>query len=234
MEILERTRHDLAARRPDFRRLEREALAAPSRADFAAALRRERVALIAEVKRRSPSGGEFAPGLDPGERAAAYVEGGAAAVSVLTDGPFFGGSLDDLRAVATRVDLPLLRKDFILEESQVLEARGAGASAVLLLVRALPLPRLRALGRLARDLGLAALVEAHTRGEVETALEGDARIVGINSRDLETFTIDVDRAWPLLALVPADRIAVAESGLEGEADVARAAASGADAVLVGT
>lgn len=233
-EILGRTRLELAARRPDFRRLEREALAAPTRADFAAALGGERVALIAEVKRRSPSQGAIAPALDPGELAAAYAEGGAAAVSVLTDGPFFGGSLDDLGAVAARVELPLLRKDFILEESQVFEARAAGASAVLLLVRALPLPRLRALGGLARDLGLAALVEAHTRGEVETALEGDARIVGINSRDLDTFAIDVELAWPLLSLVPADRFAVAESGLEGEEDVARAAESGADAVLVGT
>jgi indole-3-glycerol phosphate synthase len=192
------------------------------------------VALVAEVKRRSPSRGLIAPGLDPVAQAAAYERGGAAAISVLTDGPHFGGSLEDLRRVAEVVSRPVLRKDFILDERQVLEARAAGASAVLLLVRALPAARLRALLRLATDLGLEGLVEAHGAGELGAALDSGARVVGINSRDLDTFVIDTERAWPLLARIPADRVAVAESGLATRADVERAAEAGADAVLVGT
>ncbi|HSE27013.1 MAG TPA: indole-3-glycerol phosphate synthase TrpC [Gemmatimonadales bacterium] len=233
-EILERTRRDLADRRPDYRRLEAAALAAPPPPGFAAALRGERVALVAEVKRRSPSGGSIAEHLDPAAQAAAYEEGGAAAISVLTDAPFFGGSLEDLRRVADRVARPVLRKDFILDERQVLEARASGAAAVLLLVRALRPPRLRALLRLAGDLGLEVLVEAHGEGELDAALESEARVVGVNSRDLDSFLIDTERAWRLLPRIPADRVAVAESGIAGRDDVERAAEAGADAVLVGT
>ncbi len=233
-EILDRTRRDLADRRPDYRRLEAAALAAPAPGAFAAALRGERVALIAEVKRRSPSHGSIAEGLDPAEQAAAYEDGGAAAISVLTDGPYFGGSLEDLRRVAGRVSRPVLRKDFILDESQVLEARAAGAAAVLLLVRALAPARLRALLRFAADLGLEGLVEAHGEGELGAALECGARAVGVNSRDLDTLATDSAGAWRLLARIPGDRVAVAESGITGPEDVERVAEAGADAVLVGT
>ncbi len=233
-EILARTRHDLARERPDHRRLEGAALAAPLPPDFAAALRAPRVALVAEVKRRSPSAGSIAESLDPVGRAADYEAGGAAAVSVVTDGPFFGGSLEDLRRVAGRVAVPVLRKDFILEERQVLEARAAGASAVLLLVRALRPARLRALRRLADELGLGALVEAHGEAEVDAALEADALVVGVNARDLDTFAVDPAGAWRHLRRIPPDRLAVAESGIGSVADVERAAEAGADAVLVGT
>jgi indole-3-glycerol phosphate synthase len=172
--------------------------------------------------------------LDPGERAALYAEHGAAAVSVLTDGHHFGGSIEDLRAAAARVRAPLLRKDFILDEVQVIEARAAGAAAVLLIVRALPPARLKALMAFSRVAGLEALVEVHTAAELDCALGAGAEIVGVNSRDLDTFRIDLAGAFELIARVPAGRVAVAESGIHRSEDVARAAAAGADAVLVGT
>jgi indole-3-glycerol phosphate synthase len=172
--------------------------------------------------------------LDPAERAASYAAAGAAAVSVLTDGPFFGGSIADLRAAVARVAVPVLRKDFILDELQVVEARAAGAAAVLLIVRALERERLESLLRFAATQDLDALVEIHTERELMRALEADATIIGVNSRDLDTFRIDVAAAWALLAKVPADRVAIAESGMKSLEDVERAAAAGADAVLVGT
>jgi indole-3-glycerol phosphate synthase len=205
-----------------------------ARPSFRAALRRPAVAVIAEVKRRSPSAGSIREDLDPGDRAALYAAHGAAAISVLTDGPFFGGSMHDLRAAAERCPLPVLRKDFILDEIQILEARAAGASAVLLIVRVLERARLEALLRYAADLGLDALVEVHTAGELATALDSGAAIIGVNSRDLDTFRIDPGAAWKLLAQIPSDRIAVAESGIAGQSDVARVAEAGADAVLIGT
>jgi indole-3-glycerol phosphate synthase len=193
------------------------------------------VGVIAEVKRRSPSAGSIREDLDPSERAALYARHGAAAISVLTDGPYFGGSVEDLRAAgAAGVQIPLLRKDFILDELQIVEARAAGASAVLLIVRALVPERLAALLAAAQGQGLDALVEVHTAEEVDRALEAGARIVGVNSRDLDTFRVDVAAAWGLLSRVPADLIAVAESGMATEADVERAADAGADAVLVGS
>ncbi len=142
--------------------------------------------------------------------------------------------MDDLRAVVSRVRVPVLRKDFILAEEQVLEARAAGASAILLIVRALTPARLRELHQFAADLEVASLVEAHTGPEVEVALEAGALIVGVNSRDLDTFRIDVDAAWRLLRMVPPGIVAVAESGMATPQDVALAAKAGADAVLVGT
>jgi indole-3-glycerol phosphate synthase len=205
-----------------------------SHPSFRAALLRPTVAVIAEVKRRSPSAGSIREDLDPGERAALYAAHGAAAVSVLTDSRFFGGSMEDLRAAVGQCSLPVLRKDFILDEIQILEARAAGAAAVLLIVRVLGPDRLAALLRTTAELGLDALVEVHTEAELEVALEADASIVGINSRDLDTFTIDVGRAWTLIGRIPGDRVAVAESGIFGQTDVVHAAAAGADAVLVGT
>jgi indole-3-glycerol phosphate synthase len=205
-----------------------------ARPSFRAALRRPGVAIIAEVKRRSPSIGSIREDLDPGERAALYAAHGAAAISVLTDGPFFGGSMYDLRAAAERCPLPVLRKDFILDEVQILEARAAGASAVLLIVRALEQDRLKALLGYSAEMELDALVEVHTAGELAIAVESDAAIIGVNSRDLDTFKVDTVAAWKLVAEVPADRIAVAESGIAGQSDVARVAEAGADAVLIGT
>jgi indole-3-glycerol phosphate synthase len=205
-----------------------------TRPSFRAALVRQTVAVIAELKRRSPSAGSIREDLDPGSRSALYARNGAAALSVLTDERFFGGSVQDLRAVADSSPLPILRKDFILDEVQVLEARVAGASAVLLIVRVLGEARLQELLRYSAELGLDALVEVHTADELAIALHSDAEIVGINSRDLDTFDIDLGGAMKLLARIPGDRVAVAESGIVGQSDVARMAEAGADAVLVGT
>jgi indole-3-glycerol phosphate synthase len=172
--------------------------------------------------------------LNASDRAILYATHGAAAISVLTDEPYFGGSMSDLEAVAERSPVPVLRKDFILDEVQILEARAAGASAVLLIVRALEQARLKALLRYASDLGLDALVEVHGPGELNRALDADAGIIGVNCRDLDTFKIDPVAGWPIIRQVPPDRIAVAESGMVGQSDVVRAAEAGADAVLIGT
>lgn len=234
-QILDSTRQTLPALKARRDALERDVrgdhLARPS---FRAALRRPHLAVIAEVKRRSPSAGSIREDLDPADRAALYAAHGAAAISILTDTPYFGGSVQDLRAAAERCALPLLRKDFIIDEVQILEARAVGASAVLLIARILTPERLEQLLRCAGALGLDALVEVHTQAELATALDAGAMVIGVNSRDLDTFVVDVDTAWKLLAQVPLDRIAVAESGLLERGDVARAAESGADAVLVGT
>ncbi|HWA15231.1 MAG TPA: indole-3-glycerol phosphate synthase TrpC [Gemmatimonadales bacterium] len=195
---------------------------------------RTHLALIAEVKRRSPSQGTISAALDPVAHAMRYAAAGASAISVLTDSPYFGGSLDDLRAVSSSVSVPCLRKDFILDELQILEARAAGASAVLLIVRALTPARLKALLAAARAAELEALVEVHDSGELDVALDTDARVIGVNSRNLDNFTIDITGAWALLGRIPHDRFAIAESGMASAADVRRAAEAGADGVLIGT
>lgn len=234
-QILDATRQTLPALKARQDALERDVLGDHlARPSFRAALRRPHLAVIAEVKRRSPSAGLIREDLDPAERAALYAAHGAAAISILTDTPYFGGSVQDLRAAAERCALPLLRKDFIIDEVQILEARAAGASAVLLIVRILTGQRLDQLLRCAELFGLDALVEVHTKVELATALDAGATLIGVNSRDLDTFSVDVNAAWRLLAEVPIDRIAVAESGLAGRQDVARAAEAGADAVLIGT
>jgi indole-3-glycerol phosphate synthase len=231
---LRSTRRGLPALRARRAELEREVDQTRLPPPFKAALRRPNVAVIAEVKRRSPSAGSIREDLDPIERALLYGAHGAAAISVLTDEPYFGGSMTDLRAAARRSLVPVLRKDFILDELQVLEARAAGASAVLLIVRALEQPRLHALMACASDAGLDALVEVHTPTELDAALAAGAVIIGVNSRDLDTFKVDTVAAWKIIRMVPPDRIAVAESGLSRQEDVVRAAEAGADAVLVGT
>jgi indole-3-glycerol phosphate synthase len=233
-QILTSTRDQLPGLRRRRAALEREARATSAPPSFAGALRRDTVAVIAEVKRRSPSAGTIRDDLDPGERAFRYGRHGAAAISVLTDGPFFGGSVADLRTAVARAGVPVLRKDFILDELQVLEARAAGAAAVLLIVRALEGTRLETLLACAMECGLDALVEVHTPAELERALGVGARILGINSRDLDSFAIDTAAAWRIVQSVPGDRIAVAESGMTCMADVESAAAAGADAVLIGT
>jgi indole-3-glycerol phosphate synthase len=239
-QILSSTRLGLEQLRARRTGLATAAAEAPVPVSFARALRRERVAVIAEVKRRSPSAGSLREDLDPAERAALYARHGAAAVSVLTDAPYFGGSIDDLgraaRAIRQKRGLavPLLRKDFILDELQITEARAAGASAVLLIVRALDEERLCTLLAAAGEQGLDALVEVHTEPELDRALAAGAKVIGVNSRDLDTFRIDVEDAWQLLSRVPADRIAVAESGMASRPEVERAAGAGADAVLIGS
>jgi indole-3-glycerol phosphate synthase len=232
-EILESTRRRLEPLRARRASLEREAQAEGTVPSFEAALRKTTVGIIAEVKRRSPSAGSIREDLDPAERAALYAAHGAAAISVLTDGPYFGGSIEDLKAASQCVSVPVLRKDFILDEVQILEARVAGAAAVLLIVRALG-PSLAPLLRYTADLRLEALVEVHTLDELASALDAGATAIGINSRDLDTFSIDTDTALTIVSRVPADCVAVAESGMAGKGDVVRAAEAGADAVLIGT
>jgi indole-3-glycerol phosphate synthase len=233
-EILSSTREGLPSLHARRDELEREATRTRVPPPFGAALRRPNVAIIAEVKRRSPSVGSIRDDLDPVGRTVLYGTHGASAVSVLTDERYFGGSIGDLKAAAERSLVPVLRKDFILDELQILEARAAGASAVLLIVRALDPVRLRQLMACAASAGLETLVEVHHRRELDTALDAGATIIGINSRDLDTFRIDTVAAWNILRAVPSDRIAVAESGLTDRSDVARAAEAGADAVLIGT
>ncbi|HXF95913.1 MAG TPA: indole-3-glycerol phosphate synthase TrpC [Gemmatimonadales bacterium] len=221
----------LRSRRPE---LERGVAAARPAQPFGGRLLGSSVGVIGEVKRRSPSAGAIRSDLDPVAHARGYAAGGAVAISVLTDPAHFGGSIADLERVAAAVTLPVLRKDFLVDELQVFEARAAGASAVLLIVRALPAGQLRALARAAREVGVGVLVEAHTEAELEAALEVEPDAVGINSRDLATYAVDLALVERLLARVPAGVPAVAESGIEGRADVERLARAGADAVLVGT
>jgi len=232
--ILTATRDRVASLRTQARELERRAAAAPEPRPFARALAGRDVGVIAEVKRRSPSAGAIREDLDPVAHARAYTQGGAVAISVLTDELHFGGSLEDLARVASAVPVPVLRKDFILDELQLYEARAAGASAVLLIVRALSSDGLRALARAARDQRLGILVEVHSAGELEQALGVDPTAVGVNSRDLATFTVDLAAAERLVALVPGAVPVIAESGIATRADVERMASAGADLVLVGT
>jgi len=223
--------------RPEVRDLIRaRALEAPATRDFAAALRPAggTLGVVAEIKRRSPSKGDLAPDLDPSATAAAYAAGGAACLSVLTDRPAFGGSVDDLQRARAACALPVLRKDFVIDDVQVFETRAIGADAVLLIVAAIPDDELfRDLHALALELGLAVLVEAHDAPEVERALAIGARIVGVNARDLGTFDEDLGVGERLVLTIPADVVAVAESAIRSRADAARMAASGFDAVLVG-
>lgn len=191
-----------------------------------------KLTVIAEVKRRSPSKGDIAIDLDPGALAEEYARGGAACVSVLTDGPHFGGSSADL-AAARGAGLPILRKDFTVDERDVLDARLMGADAVLLIAAVLSDSELRQFMEVAAEMRLDALVEVHDEAELGRALEIGATLVGVNQRDLRTFTVDMQRAERLGALMPADVVAVAESGITGAADARRAAAAGYSAVLVG-
>jgi indole-3-glycerol phosphate synthase len=191
------------------------------------------VRIVAEVKRASPSAGAIDAALDAPAQAARYEAAGAAAVSVLTDGPGFGGSLEDLAAVRERVRRPVLRKDFVVDPWQLLEARAAGADAALLIVAALPGDRLRRLLDACAPLGLAALVEVHDERELEAALAAGARLVGVNNRDLRTFQVDLAVSEELLPMLPDGVKGVAESGVRTAADVRRLRARGASNFLVG-
>lgn len=208
----------------------------PASRGFAAALRAASVtelAVIAEVKRRSPSKGDLASALDPATVAAAYAAGGASCLSVLTDEQFFGGSAQDLGAARAAVALPVLRKDFTIDARDVCDARLMGADAVLLIVAALDDPTLVDLHALASDIGLDVLVEVHDEAELERALAVGATLIGVNQRDLVTFEVDTTRATRVAAAMPSGILRVAESGIRGAADAAVLAAAGFDAVLVG-
>ena len=233
--ILEHKERELAERQaavPLAGLVKRAEATEPPR-DFAAALRQDGIRLIAEIKRASPSKGVFAPGLDPAALAQTYEAGGAGALSVLTDERFFQGSLADLGAARAATSLPALRKDFTTDEYHAVEARAAGADAILLIVAALPPPRLRALLRCAADWGMAAIVEVHTADETARALDVDAPIIGINNRNLHTFETTLETTAKLRALIPSDRLVISESGIHTPADVARLRGWGVDAMLIG-
>ncbi|HET8733920.1 MAG TPA: indole-3-glycerol phosphate synthase TrpC [Anaeromyxobacteraceae bacterium] len=236
-EILARKADEVAARRAALpeRELEARAAAAPRgrRLEDALSQRGGPVRVIAEVKRASPSAGAIDAGLDAPAQAARYAAAGAAAVSVLTDGPGFGGSLDDLAAARARVDVPLLRKDFVLERYQLLEARAWGGDAALLIVSALPGDLLRRRLDDCAALGLSALVEVHDLAEAEVAVAAGARIVGVNNRDLRTFKVDLAASEAVLPALPSGVLGVSESGVRTPEDVARLRRCGAANFLVG-
>ena len=232
--ILAAHRSVAAEDRRDLGALEAEALAAPPARPFEAALAgADTVAVIAEVKRRSPSKGDLAPDLDPVGLARAYFSGGAAALSVLTDTEFFGGSVADLQAARAAVAIPVLRKDFTVAPADVLDARIMGADAVLLIAAALDRVELAELLALARRVGLDALVEVHDEAEAAVAMEAGATLIGVNQRDLYTFEVDTDRAGRVAASLPDGTTRVAESGIRDGDDVRRLADAGFAAVLVG-
>lgn len=230
-----RTRVDAAMDREARPALERRAmLRSPNGADFAERLsRRDTVNIIAECKRRSPSRGVLRAGYDPVAIALGYERAGAAAISVLTEPGFFDGSLAHLEAVRGAVRIPLLRKDFIVHEYQLLEARAAGADAVLLIVSALDDRELAELARAAGALGLAALVEVHDAAECGRAVDAGARIIGVNNRNLRTLQIDLDASRGVAAVLPPGVIAVSESGLKNSADLQAMKALGYHAFLIG-
>jgi indole-3-glycerol phosphate synthase len=192
-----------------------------------------RVNVIAECKRRSPSRGVLAPEYDPVAIARQYEAGGAAAISVLTESTFFDGALEHLTAVRSAVNIPLLRKDFIVDEYQLFEALAAGADAILLIVAALDQPALQRLQARAWELGLAALVEVHNEEELARAAGSGARLIGVNNRNLRTLTVDVEASYRLASCIPAQAVAVSESGLQSRADLEKLSAAGYRAFLIG-
>lgn len=238
-EIVAHKRSEVARARRDrpLEALRARAAEAPPARDFAAALRqahaRHGVALIAEVKRRSPSAGLIRPSFHPTRIARVYEAHGAAAISVLTDERYFGGSLGILRRVRRAVGVPVLRKDFLLEPYQLYEARAAGADAVLLIAEILPRQALAAMIGEAEGLGLACLVECHCASSLRKALDAGARILGINNRDLHTFRTRLETTRRLAGRVPRGRLVVSESAIRTRGDVARVVSWGAQAVLVG-
>ena len=234
-DILVGVRQDVAERmaRVPLDELKERAAHAPEPRNGVAALRRDEVTVIAEVKRSSPSRGALAPIEDPAALAREYEAGGAHAISVLTEGRRFGGSLDDLVAVRAAVDVPVLRKDFIVSAYQLWEARAAGADLVLLIVAALPHEALVSLHERAESIGLSVLVEVHGVDEVPRALDAGAQIVGVNARDLRTLSVDRDQFARVAPHLPDRVVRVAESGVRGPHDLIAYANAGADAVLVG-
>ena len=204
--------------------------------DFASALRGDRIQLIAEVKKASPSRGIIRPDFDPVEIAQTYASNGASAISVLTEARYFHGSLNHLKDVKNALvnkGLPLLRKDFLCDSYQVYESRAYGADGLLLIVAILTLEKLRELLRVSHELGMSCLVEVHNEAEVEIALKCGAGIIGINNRDLKTFTVDFATTERLRPLIPPDRIVVSESGIKDRSDMEKLRQWGVNAVLIG-
>ena len=233
--ILTGVREDLAAREASIPLAQIKARAAQTSAprDVLHVLREPGVGIIAEVKRASPSRGALAHISDPAALAGLYAEGGARIISVLTEGRRFGGSLDDLDAVRAAVEIPVLRKDFIVSPYQVHEARAHGADIVLLIVAALEQNVLHGLLERIESLGMTALVEVHTEAEADRALSAGARVIGVNARDLTTLTVDRDVFARIAPGLPSGVVTVAESGVRGPSDLLAYAGAGADAVLVG-
>lgn len=234
-EIIAGVREDVEARQRlvPLEEVKKLASVAVAPHDAYAVLRQQGVGVIAEVKRASPSKGQLAEIPDPAELASEYAAGGARCVSVLTEGRWFGGSLDDLAAVKARIDVPVLRKDFIVSTYQVHEARAWGADLVLLIVAALEQKVLTGLLDRVESLGMTALVEVHTEEEADRALEAGARVIGVNARDLRTLEVDRSSFERIAPGLPNHVIKIAESGVRGPHDLIRYASSGADAVLVG-
>jgi indole-3-glycerol phosphate synthase len=231
-DVVARVRRDLSAEPLDVERVRAAAARAPTPRPWAAALRARPFSLIAEVKRASPSAGAIASP-DPVAQARAYASGGAAAVSVLTETEHFHGSLEDLVAVRAAVDLPLLRKDFLVAPAQVAEARAAGADAVLVITAAVDDDELAALLEEAAAWGVGVLLETHSDDDLARALRTDADVIGVNARDLQTLAVDAPAARARLHAIPPERVAVLESGIATPAEARAAAAAGASAILVG-
>ena len=234
-EILAGVREDVAAREAEtpMDRLKAIAQRTPPARDCVAALRRPGVSVIAEVKRRSPSKGQLAVIEDPAALATAYADGGAAVISVLTEERRFGGTLADLVAVRRAVDVPVLRKDFVVTPYQIWEARAYGADLVLLIAAALEQTALVSYVERVESLGMTPLVEVHDEAELERAVDAGAHVVGVNARNLKTLDVDREVFARLAPMLPSNVVKVAESGVRGVADLRAYASSGADAVLVG-
>jgi indole-3-glycerol phosphate synthase len=231
--IIEGVREDLARRRKPLSQIHEQMSQAPSALDAYGALLGEQMKVIAEVKRSSPSKGELSTIADPAALAEQYQEAGASVISVLTEERRFKGSLADLAAVRARVTIPILRKDFMVDEYQFFEARAYGADVVLLIVAALSKSQLRDFYDVATELGMACLIEVHTADELERALEISPQIVGVNSRNLKTLEVNQEAFADLIPRIPASLIRVAESGIASRADVEFAQNAGANAILVG-
>lgn len=234
-EIVEAKAEELTKRKQDMPLSALEKLGLKgSKKDFAAALKGDDIRLIAEVKMASPSRGVLRTDLDPVKLARTYARNGAAAISVLTEERYFGGSLEHLAAIGEAMDnIPLLRKDFIFDPYQVYESRAGGASALLLIVAILSDSELSELLSLSHELGLMCLVEVHNQAELERAIMSGAQIIGINNRDLKTFAVDLETTRRLRPLIPQDRIVVSESGIKDRGDVQKLRQWGVDAMLVG-
>lgn len=231
--IIEGVREDLAARRLPMSQLLEAIEVAPPVRDCLAALLTDDISVIAEVKRSSPSKGALAPITDPAGLAAQYEKAGAAVISVLTEQRRFGGTLADLDAVRNAVELPILRKDFMVDEYQFYEARAHGADVILLIVAALSKNQLDDFFHLAKELGMRALLEVHTPDELESALEISPEIIGVNSRNLKTLDVDAQAFAQLIPQIPSSIARVAESGISTRIDVEFAQEHGATAILVG-
>ena len=231
--IIEGVREDLARRRKPLSQIHEQMSQAPIALDAYGALLGEQMKVIAEVKRSSPSKGKLSTIADPASLAEQYQEAGASVISVLTEERRFKGSLADLAAVRARVTIPILRKDFMVDEYQFFEARAYGADVVLLIVAALSKSQLRDFYDVATELGMASLIEVHTADELERALEISPKIVGVNSRNLKTLEVSQEAFADLIPRIPPALIRVAESGIASRADVEFAQNAGANAILVG-